>query len=150
MTKLDRVAAALAGTGMEDQAAILAARPAGEVDVIVRALRASRRAGRDDDRAARTQRHKDRRTHGWATGARLLKAVEGLVTGSLVPRAALDLETLAGLNQHYKRARAVLGQAVAGARERYSDEEIARALGVSRQAVEDRFPRPQPATPASP
>lgn len=149
MTKEQRLAAVLAGTPLQDQAAALAALPGDEVDRIVRVATATRRAGRADEKAIRAQRHRDRRAYGWTEGPRLLKAVRQLVTGSLVSKAALDLDTLAGLDQHYKAGRAVLARAVAGARNNdYSDEQIAQALGVTRQAVERRFPRTQPVTPA--
>jgi len=59
-------------------------------------------------------------------------------------RASADLDALAWLAAAADHARDALGLAVAGCRARgYSDGEIGAALGVTRQAVGQRFGRKQ-------
>jgi hypothetical protein len=141
MNRESRLRAALAGTGLEDRAAGLAGLPAAQVDLIVAALRASRRAALAADRARRRQRVADRRKHGHIEDYQQAEACQRQ-TLALARRAGSNLDTLARLRDHYDDGPAVLALAVAGARAQgYSDGEIGRALGVTRAAVGQRFGR---------
>jgi hypothetical protein len=136
-----RLRAALAGTGLEERAADLAALPAAQVDLIVSALKASGRAALARDKARKAQRKKDDRENGNYDESQLADWNDRQAL-ALARRAGTNLETLARLRQHYADGPAVLGLAVAGARARgYSDGDIGRALGVTRYAVGLRFGR---------
>jgi hypothetical protein len=140
-----RLRAALAGTGLEDQAASLAALPAAQVGLIVTALKASGRAALAADKARRRQRTADRRKYGHIEDDRQNEGTERQ-TLAWARRAGTNLDTLARLREHYQDGPAVLALAVAGLRsEGYSDTEIGQALGhprdFARQAVGQRFGR---------
>ncbi len=143
MTRAQRLRAALGGTGMEDQAASLAALPAAQVDLICSALKASGRAALARDKARRRQRVADRRKHHHVEDHQH-EAVCERMTLALARRAGGNLDTLARLKAHYDDADMVLGLAVAGLRaEGYSDGQIGDALGVTRQYVGQHFGRKQ-------
>jgi hypothetical protein len=135
----ERLRAALDGTGLEDRAADLATLPAAQVDLIVAAVKAAGRAALARDRDRRRQRREDRRKYHHIEDDQHAEACERQ-TLALARRASANLDTLARLKEHYDDGPSVLALAVAGLRaEGYSDGEIGRALGVSRQAVWNRF-----------
>jgi hypothetical protein len=71
------------------------------------------------------------------------KAVVRMI-GGMGRRASADLPALKALAEAVDNARQILALAVDGARARgYSDGEIGRALGITRQAVGQRFGRKQ-------
>jgi len=120
-------------TGHDIQA--LASLPAETVDVIVTALRATRRAGREDEKRARANRRRGRvRDTSEVVGA-IQRQFDGWVR-----RAALDLETAALLHAHCHRAQEILGTVVPSLRQRgYKDVEIGSALGMSKQLMQKKF-----------
>lgn len=138
---------------LKNRAGELAGLPVAQIDLIVAALRGSHRAGREHEKQARRQlrerKQRQRENAGFDTSAddaEVADATEAMVSRSLVPRAAISLEALARLDQHYKDGPAVINLAVAGARARgYSDTQIGVALGhppeYARQAVGQRFGR---------
>jgi hypothetical protein len=135
----ERLRAALAGTGLEDQAADLASLPAAQVGLIVSALKASGRAAVAADKAKRRQRVADRRKHHHIEDDQQAAATERQ-TLALARRASTNLETLARLKEHYDERDSVLALAVAGARAQgRSWGAIAEALGVTRQTAWERF-----------
>lgn len=126
---------------MKGRAAELAGLPVAQVDLIVSALRASHRAGREHERAQRRQRRQDRREHHHVEDAQQAAATDRQ-TLALARRAGSNLDTLARLQDHYDDGPAVLAMAVEGCRAQgYSDGEIGAALGITRQAVGQRFGR---------
>jgi hypothetical protein len=127
VTRAQRLRAALEGTGMEDQAAGLAALPAAQVDLICSALKASGRAALARDKARRRQRVADRRKHGHVEDDQQAAATE---RQTLAParRAGSNLDTLARLKEHYDDGPSVLALAVGALRaEGYSDGQIGQA-----------------------
>jgi hypothetical protein len=124
-----------------DTAAALADLPAGQVDVIARALRASHQAGREHERQSKRQRREDARRYGHHREAipgrnlRLVtKQAEGAATG--------DLFYLEGLAEIRRQTDALISRAVAGCRAHgLSDTEIGQALRTTRQAVGQTFGR---------
>jgi hypothetical protein len=141
MNRAGRLRAALDGTGLEDRAAGLAALPAAQVDLIIAAIRASRRAALIADKARRRQRVADRRRHNHIEDDQQAAATQRQAL-ALARRAGSNLDTLARLKEHYADGPAVLALAVAGLRaEGYSDSLIGQALGVTRYAVGLRFGR---------
>jgi hypothetical protein len=141
VTRAQRLRAALEGTGLEDQAAGLAALPAAQVDLICSALKASGRAALARDKAKRRQRVADRRKHGHVEDGQQADATERQ-TLALARRAGSNLDTLARLKEHYDDGPSVLALAVGALRaEGYSDGQIGQALGVTRYAVGLRFGR---------
>jgi hypothetical protein len=141
MTREERLRAALDGTGMEDQAASLATLPAAQVDLIVAAIKASRRAALIADKARRRQRVADRRKYRHIEDDQQAAATQRQ-TLALARRAGSNLDTLARLKEHYDDGPSVLALAVAALRaEGYSDGLIGQALGVTRYAVGLRFGR---------
>ncbi len=141
MNREDRLRAALGGTGLEDRSPELAALPAPQVDLIVTALKASRRAALIADKARRRQRVADRRRYRHIQDDQQADAAERQ-TLALARRAGGNLDTLARLRDHYDDGPSVLTMAVHGLRAQgYSDGEIGRALGITRAAVGQRFGR---------
>lgn len=141
MNRLERLTAALDGTGMEHRAGDLAQLPAATVDLIVAAIKASRRAAIAADKERRRRRKHDDRVHGNYDDADLADRDDRLAKKH-ADRAGRNLDTLTRLKQHYDDGPAVLALAVAGARAQgYSDAAIGRALGVTRWAVGSRFGR---------
>lgn len=165
MTREERLRAALAGTGLEDQAAELAALPASQVDLIVAGLKASHRAGREHERQVRRQRHagkvearearrredeeKARRT-GRPEDREVVSGVQDTgyaaafsrQAGAFAARAAFSPAALTEMLRFYAGKDAALAMAVAGLRAAgYSDAEIARAHGTSRNYIRQRYER---------
>lgn len=141
MNRAARLLAALDGTGLEDRAADLAGLPAGQVDLIAAMIRAAGRAALAGDRQRRRQRREDRRRYRHIEDPEQADACDRQAL-AFARRAASNLYTLARLSEHYDDGPAVLALAVAGLRsEGYSDAEIGAALGISRQAVGQRFGR---------
>jgi hypothetical protein len=123
--------------------AALAARPLGEVDLIVALARQARRDALSDDKAKRRQRKRDDREYGNYDEADLAARNLRLISRQGI-RAASNLDALAGMAE----ARTVLGDriaaAVSGLRDHgYSDAEIGRALAVDRETVGRWFGRRQ-------
>lgn len=119
----------------------LAQRPAAEVTEIVTALRHARRDALAAERDRRRQRRADARRHGWYDESVLAARDERLLSAAgRRAGASLDaLETLAALGQQLDD---VVHLAVDGLRARgFSDPEIGRALGITRQSVGERFGR---------
>jgi hypothetical protein len=138
----------LDGTEAQELVGPLSRLPVAEVDLIVRALKASRGAGVDAERERRRRRRKNK----GGTDDEKVAAVIGQLSRSLAGRAAGTLETLSLLKRHYDDGPAMLALAVAGARARgYSDADIGRTLGVTGSAVGERYGRrgsgPTPTTP---
>jgi hypothetical protein len=141
MNREERLRAALEGTGLEDRAADLASLPVTQVDLIVSAIKASGRAALARDRERRRQRAADRRKYNHIEDQQQAEACERQ-TLALARRAGSNLDTLARLKEHYDDGPSVLALAVAALRAQgYSDGEIGRALGVTRDAVGRRFGR---------
>ena len=93
------------------------------------------------DKARRRQAREDRRTYHHIEDDQHAAACERQIQ-ALGHRAAGSLDTLARLKRHYDDGLSVLALAVAGLRAQdYSDAEIGRALGCTRQAVGERFGR---------
>jgi hypothetical protein len=136
VNRLERLRAALDGTGLEDQAASLASLPAAQVDLICSALKASGRAALARDKARRRQRVADRRKYQHIEDGQQASATERMLAAT-GQRAAQSLDALADLVR-FERATIpeVKRLAVAGLRAQgYSDPEIGRALGVTSQRV---------------
>lgn len=141
MNREERLSAALDGTGLEHAAAELASLPVGQVNLIVAALKASGRAAVARDKARRRQRREDRRRYHHIEDGQHADATNAM-TLALARRAGADLGTLARLQEHYDDGPAVLALAVAALRAQdYTDGEIGAALGITRQAVGQRFGR---------
>ncbi len=108
-----RLRAALEGTGLEERAPELARLAAGQVDLIVSALRATRRVAVTKDKARRKQRTADRRQHRWIEDEQYadMFARQAAAMGH---RAGGDLGALQRLAQHYDDGTFVMGLAVSG------------------------------------
>lgn len=128
--------------GLKDQAAGLAGLPAAQVDLVVRALRASHRAGREHEKQVRRQRREDRRKYNHIEDHDYAAASVRVLAG-LGGRAGRSLDALGDLDRFIAEAGpAVLAMSVNDCRARgYSDGEIGAALGITRQAVGQRFGR---------
>lgn len=138
MNRQARLASLLEDTTEAYAADLLARLPVSDVDLVVRALKASRQAGAADERERRRRRRRNR----GGTDDEKVAAVIGQLSRSLASRAAATLETLALLKRHYDDGPAMLTLAVAGARSQgYSDADIGRALGVTGSAVGERYGR---------
>jgi hypothetical protein len=138
----ERLRRELAGTGLEGQAGQLAGLPTAQVGLIVRALRASHRAGREHEKQARRQRNADRRKYGRYDVDQVADALDQRTIHGLGRRAGVSLEALARLDEHYADGSQVLAMAVDGLRARgYSWGLIGAALGTTRQAAWERFHR---------
>lgn len=119
----------------------LAARPAAEVDLIVAALRQARRDERQHQAELRRQRKRDDRTYRNWDEADLSGRNLRLISRQGV-RAATNLDALAGMAEARRLLDDGIAAAVASLRALgHRDEKIGQALGVSRQAVGQRFGR---------
>jgi hypothetical protein len=120
---------------LKPRAGELADLPTAQVDLIINALRASRREGRAIETQMRRRRREGR-------GGPSAAAVSRLASGAA---RHPSLETLAALAEHYANGHAVLQLVVDGLRavspEPFSWTEIGAALGITRQAAWDRFAR---------
>ena len=120
----------------------LAAEPVAKVDLIVAALRQAKRDALNDAKLKRAQRRTDARAHHWfdeselgARNLRMLDAQGRRATGG-------DLRALAWLAQSGKHTEALIRMSVESLFARnVSEQAIADALGVTRQAVWQRFRR---------
>jgi hypothetical protein len=122
--------------------AALAAKPAGEVDMIVAALRQARRDERQRQADQRRQRKSDgRRFRHYDSGELTQRNIRLLDSGAR--RAAKgDLDALAGLAEFLRQGDRLTALAVNGLRAQgISDEVIGGYLGITRQAVGQRFGR---------
>lgn len=128
--------------GLKGRAGELASLPAAQVDLIVSALRASGRAALDRDRQRRRQRRADRRKYNHIEDPDYAAASVRILDG-LGRRAGSNPDALGGLNRFITQdGPAVLAMAVDHLRAQgYSDGEIGAALGITRQAVGQRFGR---------
>jgi hypothetical protein len=125
----------------DELVAALAARPAAEVDLTIAGLRQARRDALNQEKASRRQRRADARKYRHydedQLAARNIRMISA--TGT---RASGDLTALESLADFTRHADSLMHLAVAGLRSRgYPDEEIGRALGITRQAVGQRFGR---------
>ena len=136
MNREERLRAALAPAGLEDQAAGLAGLPAAQVALIVAAVRASHRAGREHERQVRRQRVADRRKYGHVEDEQQALATERMLSAA-GQRAVRSPDALADLVRFERVTIPGLKQmAVAGLRAQgYSDPQIAAALAVTSQRV---------------
>lgn len=150
MTREERLRRALADTGMEDQAPALAGLPAGQVTVIVAAIKASHRAGREHEREVRRQRKADASKHDHFREDIVPRNLR--LVGKQGERAGSgDLDMLAGLAQLRRLADGLIGRGVAGCRARgIPDTAIAEALSVTKQAVSKRWQRSTEVDPETP
>jgi len=120
----------------------LATLPASNVTLVLTALRQARRDEREHQAALKRQRKTDNRTHGNYDESDLARRNLAIVTSQGKRARDGNLDALEALSQLRKHSDDWLAQAVSGCRERgYSDHDIALALGVSRQAVSQRYPR---------
>lgn len=125
----------------DELVAVLAARPAAEVDLIVAALRQARRDAIQDQADRRRQRKRDARTYRHYDESELTGRNVRMLQ-SQGARAGTSLDALAGMVEARGLIDAGIAAAVAGLREHdYSDEEIGQALGVTRQAVGQHYGR---------
>jgi hypothetical protein len=140
-TRLRRL---LDGTGLEDQAATLAANP--EADLIVSALKAGRDAAVKHAADLRKRQRQERKYD-----ADQLGEAVGRLLAVLARRSADgDLEAGASLYGLEARVRRLLQEAVDGLRVTgYSDPEIAAGFSTTRQAIGQRFGRKRVFTPDS-
>jgi hypothetical protein len=123
---------------LKDRAGELAGLPVAQVDLIVGALRASRRAGREHEQQMR------QRNRGRPRDADEIAGGAGRLLSCMGRRGADgDLDATAALYDLIERqGGALLRLAVAGLRlTGYTDAEIAAGLGVTRQAIGARFGR---------
>jgi hypothetical protein len=119
----------------------LASRPAAEVDIIVALARQARRDEREHQAQRKRQRRADSRNFRWYDESQLREAVVRRI-GSTGRRASADLEALASLAKFIRYSGYMVEMAVMNLRaQRISDEEIGEALGITRQAVGQRFGR---------
>jgi hypothetical protein len=146
VNRKDRLRRELAGTDLEHRAAELAGLPVAQVDLIVAALRSSRRAGREHERRVRRQRKADARRHRWYDESELAGRNIRMIarTGD---RARRDLDALESLAEFAENIDRLTHLAVAALRDQgVSDPLIASALGRTRDAVGRRFGRRGPST----
>jgi DNA-directed RNA polymerase sigma subunit (sigma70/sigma32) len=119
----------------------LAQLPASVVDQVAALVRQGRRDEREHQAERKRQRKRDAARYHHYDEADLTRRNLAMVR-SQGHRARQDLEALAGLAATERNIRFLMGLAVDGCRARgYSDREIGEALGVTRQAVRQRFPR---------
>ncbi len=119
----------------------LAALPVSEVDRWLPALRQARRDEREHQAQRKRQRRADSRNFRWYDESQLREAVVRRI-GSTGRRANADLEALASLAKFIRYSGYMVEMAVMNLRaQRISDEEIGEALGITRQAVGQRFGR---------
>jgi len=131
----------------DELVAALAARPAVEVDLIVAGLRQARRDALVQEKARRRQARADARRHHHYDEDQLTQRNIRMISATGA-RASSDLDALEGLALFVAHADGLMHLAVAGLRARgYSDEEIGTALGITRQAVGQRFGRKRAFTP---
>jgi len=116
----------------------LAGYPAYQVGFILAAVRQGKADALSADRAKRRQRKAEARKYRWYSPAELAGRDRRLLDSAGL-RAAGDLEALAALAAFARQVDALTHEAVARLRERYSDTEIGEALGITRQAVGQRF-----------
>lgn len=143
MNRADRIRKAVPSLA-EEHIAALARLGLADVDVVIKAIRQARRDERLHQAKLKRQARIDKRNQpGLADeGFKAEEYADSLFLKSIVPRAGRSLDHLARLKQHYDDGPSVLSLAVAGARAQgYSDGHISKALGVTRQAVSQRFPR---------
>lgn len=147
-SKTTRLLAQLDDTEARELVAELAELPGTDVDAICRALRAARKAGRADESARRQQLRRDRANQrNRKDDDKIIYAAQSLLK-SLATRGGYTLETLAELRQlvDVDGPKAITA-AVHGARAQgYSDAEIGRALGVTSEAIGQRYGRRNTAT----
>jgi hypothetical protein len=148
MNKADRIRSAAPGLS-EAEITRLARGTVAEVNSLVRALRQARRDAIDAEAAKRRQRRIDNRTHGNYDEAQLTER-NIRVIGKQGERAGDgNLDALAALGSMLRHVDDCIGLAVEGCRAKgYSDPEIASALGISRQAIGQRYGRKKNARPA--
>ncbi len=144
MNREDRIRRELPDT-LEDRAAELAGLPADQVDLIVAALRASHRAGRQHEKELKRQRKTDDKKHGNYDESQLAARNLRLVT-STGKRASANLDALASLVEFTRHSQATIDLAVDGLRANgVSDTDIGVTLGrppeFARQAVGRKYGR---------
>lgn len=141
MSRESRLHSALPAEDAQELVQALAAMPSPDVDLVVRALRAAKRAGREEERELRRRQHRDIQRFRRTDDAKIADAANQMAK-SLAKRAGGTMETLALLKAHYDDGPKMLTLAVEGARSQgYSDAEIGRALGVTGSAVGERYGR---------
>ena len=146
MNRQQRLARALRGAEVDPfTIEYLASFPTEVVNQVVTALRASRRAGRQEVNSARVRRRTSRKRD----VDQLASDAGRMLRNGLGRRAGQDLEALTLLKEHFKAGPRLLEQAVFALREEgIPDREIGAALGYgpswSRQEMNHRFgPRSQ-------
>lgn len=132
--------------GVPDEAAEqLAALPADTVDLIAVTVRRRGRDALEDDRARRARNRSNRRRYRWTDSADVAEGGMRLIGGLAGRGTGGDLEAATLLYSLQAETDLLLRDVVAGLRKAgYNDPEIGRAFGVSRQAVQQRFPATQP------
>jgi len=141
MNRAARLARELDGTGLEHRAAELATLPVAQVDLIVAAVRASRRVGREHEKDLRRRRRSDARRFRWYDESELT-ARNVAVLEAQGERAAGNPDALAGLAEARDSIDRRIAAAVPRLREAgYLDVEIAAALGISKQLLGQRYGR---------
>lgn len=106
--------------------------PAVTVDVVVAALRAVRRAGREDERRARRARREGK----VRDVDSLARDTDRIVRRGLAQRATGDLDALAHLHAHFGEGQRLIACAVLALRmDGISDSKIGAALGLSGKYV---------------
>ena len=125
-----------------DLIAILAARPASEVDLIVAALRQARRDAIQYEADRKRQRKADARRYRHYDQSQLAARNIRMLSAGARRAAGGDLDALASLADFARHIDTVTHLAVAGLRAGgIPDELIGEALGITRQAVGQRFGR---------
>jgi hypothetical protein len=148
MNKADRIREV--APGLSDEAIARYARgTVAEVDDLVRALRQARRDALQKAADQRRQRRLDNRRYGNYDESQLTERNVRVLRSQGRRALGGNLDALTALGEMTRHLEAITALAVEGCRARgYSDPVIASALGITRQAVGQRFGRKKNALPA--
>lgn len=148
MNKADRIRAAAPGLS-DEEITRLARGTVAEVDGLVRALRQARRDALKHAADQRRQRRRDNARYGNYDENQLTERNVRVLAKQGERARDGNLDALAALGAMTRHVDALTELAVEGCRARgYSDPVIADALGITRQAVGQRFGRKKSARPA--
>lgn len=141
MNRADKLRRVIPGAA-DELIAALAAKPAAEVDLVVAACRQARRDGLQHEADKRRQAKADARRYRHHDAGELAARNVRMVRASARRAADGDLDELAGLAEIGRLVDAVTHTIVDRMRAKgYPDSLIGECLGVTKQAVQKRFPR---------